>query len=70
MLGDVAAVKDLIAAGKDVNEKDGVSDSYNHSLLPTNVNIFLSIPLPLLLLLLPLLFTPAVACVNLPDRFV
>jgi hypothetical protein len=65
----VAAVKDLIAAGKDVNEKEtSVSDCYNHSLLPTNVNIFLSIPLPLHLL--PLSFTPAVACVNLPDRFV
>ena len=68
MMGDVAAVNDLIAAGKDVNEKDRVSDSYNPSLLPTNVNIFLSIPLPLLLL--PLSFTCAVACVNLPDRFV
>ncbi len=42
----MAAVKDLIAAGEGVNEKDRVSDSYNHSLLPTNVNIFLSIPPP------------------------
>ena len=64
----MAAVKDLIAAGKDVNEKEDVSDSYNHSLLPTYVNIFLSIPLPLHLLQLS--FTPAVAYVNLPDRFV
>ena len=64
----MAAVKDLIAAGKDVNEKDYVSDSFNHSLLPTYVNIFLSIPLPLHLL--PLSCTPAVLCVNLPDRFV
>ena len=64
----MAAVKDLIAAGKDVNDKDDVSDSYNHSLIPTNVNMFLSIPLPLHLL--PLSFTCAVACVNLPDRFV
>ena len=50
----MAAVNSLIKAGEDVNEKDIVSDGYNHSLLPTYstgslyiFNKILSIPLPL-----------------------
>ena len=35
--GDVAAVNRLIKPGKDVNEKDNVSDGYKHSLLPTYI---------------------------------
>ncbi len=53
----MAAVNRLIKAGEDVNEKDDVSDGYNHSLLPTYTtgslyifNKILSIPLPLNLL--------------------
>ena len=50
----MAKVNRLIEAGKDVNEKDNVSDGYNQSLLPTYsagslyiFNKILSIPLPL-----------------------
>ena len=67
-------VNRLIKAGKDVNEKDNVSDGYNHSLLPTYstgslyiFNKILSIPLseppP------TFVYVSALACVNLPDGF-